>query len=178
MRVKLCEYFFKVMSKNLLFLGLSAKECDCQKKSAIVKVRNAENIKRVWSSLIRDKKKLNVRVFFTRGNFKNSASISVARKFSEKRVFLRASKIWRGFGLRAFQIFGHKKASKPVSFNIEKSEKKNLCPFARLAPLVLADAGLPMNSEGRYTTSWSKRQQYPFVRLSRVNQQLHYYFPY
>ena len=62
-----------------------------------------------------------------RGNLKNSASIFVARKITEMRVFLRASKILRGFWARAFKNFGHKNASKPFFFKIEKSEeKKNL----------------------------------------------------
>ena len=44
--------------------------------------------------------------------------------FPKRRVFLRASKVWRGFWARAFQKFGHKKASKPVNFETEKSEGK------------------------------------------------------
>ena len=74
--------------------------------------------------LVQRKYELNVRVLFTRGNFRNSVSIFFARKFSEKRVFLRAFEIRGGFWRRLFQIFSHKEASKTVIFEIEKSEEK------------------------------------------------------
>ena len=65
-----------------------------------------------------------MRAFFMRGNFKPCQSVLCARKKLEKRVFLRASKIWRGFLSQAFQNVGEKKASKTFIFQFEKSEEK------------------------------------------------------
>ena len=48
-------------------------------------------------------------------------------KLFGKTSILGASKIWREFWAREFQFFCHKKASKPVIIEFEKSEeKKNL----------------------------------------------------
>ena len=69
-----------------------------------------------------------MRAFLLRRKLQICPTVLCARKKSEKRVFLRASKIRRGFWARALQNFGDKKASKTLIFQIEKSEeKKNLC---------------------------------------------------
>ena len=74
-----------------------------------------------------------MRAFFMRGNFKPCQSVLCATKNSAKRVFLRASKIWRWFLSRAIQNVGEKKASKTFNFQFEKSEgKKNLCTLIHL----------------------------------------------
>ena len=56
-----------------------------------------------------------MRVFYWREKIRKNEYFS---------LFLRASKIPRGFLARAFQNFGDKKASKTAIFEIEKSEEK------------------------------------------------------
>ena len=73
---------------------------------------------------------LSMRAFLMRGNFQICPTVSCARKKSEMRVFLRASKIRRGFQARAFQNFGDKKAGKTFIFQIKKSEEKK--PMTRI----------------------------------------------
>ena len=70
---------------------------------------------------------VSMRAFLQRRKLQICPTVLCARKKSEKRVFLRASKIRRGFQARAFQNFGDEKASKTVIFEIEKSEENTKC---------------------------------------------------
>ena len=134
MRVKPCEYFFKVMSKNLLFFALSAKDCGCQKKSAIVKVISAENIERVWSFFIGDKinwmceyslreetSKI-VRVFLLRENYRKSEYFCEHPKFGED------------FGREHFK-FSVIKRRVNQSFSISKKARKKKT-YGKIPPLL------------------------------------------
>ena len=132
--------FFEILSYiNIFCLFLSIvqqnvtgkrkmRQCSqkCGKHLTIVNIVPNLLIKAKWVQFyfFKTEKKMNLRVFFTRGKLKNNASIIFARKKLELRVFQRASKNQRGFWARAFQIFGHKKASKPVILDKGKSEEK------------------------------------------------------
>ena len=94
MRVKPCEYFKKKYLTKIAYL--------CQL------VQNA----------------LSMRAFLLRRKLQNCPTVLCARKKLEKRVFLRASKIRRGFLTWAFENFGDQIASKTFIFQIEKSEEK------------------------------------------------------
>ena len=79
---KTCEYFLEIYVKKCDSFPNFAK--NAKDKRAIVKIA------------------ISVRALCMRGNFKNRASNLLAGNFSEKRAFMRASKIWRGFLVRVF----------------------------------------------------------------------------